>query len=809
MTFKDLKKKIKESYAGAFALESYFKHKNRKHLEFIFRILTILGIGVSSTLYISEVLLSGVDFTAFAPQVFGVTSIVSVIWAILFLFECFYYSYYFKEVPKGDFYIDYDLAFAIHSIRSDDIVSEFFRTSLGWTVLIRAGIKSSDFSAFLNQRKSILEAKSLDFTLNNNSLDLKTFCSTLVKADKDFQQFLFTYGIQEKELAGICEWIVELNDSVTESERWWSSENLSRIQGIGQNWSYGQIYILERYSRPIVSGLSRHYRVHSSYGVKELIELEAVLSRTRDANVLLVGNDEAGKLQIVSHMVQMINEGSVTARLKNKRVILLNNEELVSRNGTKSSFETEFIQIMKQAISAGNIIIVIDDLAGLVSSAGAFGVDLPSLFEPYLSSQNLQVVALSDTERFHSSIQKNPIFAQHFENVLIKEIDDTNTIKVLENELVRFERGGLFFTYQALLTIVDGAERYFPEGVMPDKAIDLLLEIAPKLISQGKSLVEKTDVLSLIETKTGIPVGEVKEVEKEKLLNLESILHKSIVGQDEAINTISNAVRRARSGITSPNRPLGSFLFLGPTGVGKTETTKALAEVFFGQNAQILRLDMSEYSAYDSVSKLIGSFESKQEGVLSSMLREHQYGVLLLDEFEKTTKEVMNLFLQILDEGFFSDGAGKKVMARNLIIIATSNAGSDLIWDSVKNGEDLAKTKDKIIDSIVKSGVLKPELLNRFDGVVVFHPLTETHLRKIAELMLERLHDRLSRNGINLVINENLLNYVVSFGTDPKFGARPMNRAIQEKVEEIIAKKIIAGSISKGSPVELSSEELV
>src|SRR6185369_14450897 len=200
------------------------------------------------------------------------------------------------------------------------------------------------------------------------------------------------------------------------------------------------------------------------------------------------------------------------------------------------------------------------------------------------------------------------------------------------------------------------------------------------------------------------------------------------------------AVRRARSGIASPNRPLSSFLFLGPTGVGKTETTKALAEVFFGNDAHIERLDMSEYSSPDSTSKLIGSFESNHTGVLSSMLREHPYGVLLLDEFEKTTKEVMNLFLQILDEGFFSDMSGKKINARNLIIIATSNAGSDLIWDATKRGEDVAQAKDKIVDSIIEQGIFKPELLNRFDGVIVFHPLGDADLRRITELMLEKLH---------------------------------------------------------------------
>jgi ATP-dependent Clp protease ATP-binding subunit ClpA len=221
-----------------------------------------------------------------------------------------------------------------------------------------------------------------------------------------------------------------------------------------------------------------------------------------------------------------------------------------------------------------------------------------------------------------------------------------------------------------------------------------------------------------------------------------------------------------------------------------------------------MRLDMSEYSSSDAISKLIGSFESKQEGVLSSMLREHQYGVLLLDEFEKTTKEVMNLFLQILDEGFFSDMSGKKVMARNLIIIATSNAGSDLIWSAVQSGSDLSASKDMIIEAIVKQGIFKPELLNRFDGIVVFHPLGNDHLRKIGELMLKKLHDRLAERGMNLVVDQTLIDFVVSHGTDPKFGARPMNRAIQEKVEQIIADKIIRGDITSGTPITLTPVDL-
>jgi ATP-dependent Clp protease ATP-binding subunit ClpC len=371
------------------------------------------------------------------------------------------------------------------------------------------------------------------------------------------------------------------------------------------------------------------------------------------------------------------------------------------------------------------------------------------------------------------------------------------------------------------------AERYFSGSDKMDKAEDLLSEIAPVMRNAGRKIVEESDVLKIVERKTGVSLGAFHEDEQEKLANLETILHKRIVGQEEAVKAISGSMRRARSGIHNPNRPIGSFLFLGPTGVGKTETAKALAEAFFGSENNILRFDMSEYSGADALNKLIGSFESGKQGTLSSALKDKPYGVLLLDEFEKTTAEVMNLFLQVLDEGFFSDMAGKKISARNLIIIATSNAGSEMIWEIMKTslnqssgligrtnstefvlGGDLAKNKDSIIDSLIKNRIFKPELLNRFDGVVLFHPIVGNDLRKVAELMLQKLQKRLQEKELELVVNDKLIDYLMKFGADPKFGARPMNRAVQDKIEQAIADKLIKGEIRAGVRVELSEADL-
>jgi len=283
--------------------------------------------------------------------------------------------------------------------------------------------------------------------------------------------------------------------------------------------------------------------------------------------------------------------------------------------------------------------------------------------------------------------------------------------------------------------------------------------------------------------------------------NLEEILHKRVIGQNMAIDAISGSMRRARSGITDPNRPMGSFLFIGPTGVGKTETVKALNEVFFKNENKIIRLDMSEYNGGDAIEKLIGSYSNKTTGILASKIRDQQYGVLLLDEFEKTSDKVKDLFLQILDEGQFNDSQGNKINCRNLIIVATSNAGSQLIFNATQQGKDLSVMKDEIVGQIIDERIFKPELINRFDGTVLFHSLQKDHLQKIAKLMLEKLNKRIVKNGIKIELNEEITDYLVSIGSDPKFGAREMNRKIKDEVESLIADKIISNEIQTGDTI--------
>lgn len=810
MNLYDIQNRARELYISIFSLEDVLSHRRRKVISQVLGIITGLIFVIWFILFLSHGLFDFKGIDSILLKVRGAGYLSFTLWMLFFASNAFFYSYYFKK-PGEDLgtFIDLDLAYVSLKLSPKDITGSFFNSLLGSRFILRTGIKKELVQDFLNTRVKFLTADDFKCDPKDNIIDLVDFVGSLYECDADLQRFLFTQAIQKKDWLSIAAWIMEIHAKRHSLEGWWSKENLARFPSVGQGWSYGEAYTLKKYQRFLPFSASERYGVHTSYGEKEYGEMQTILAKNRQGNAMMVSDDFSGQLQLISRLEQDIANNVSLEELKGRKVMVLDVEALVSANGNKSEFESEFLKILNEAEYAGNLIIVIDNLPAFIQSANQYGSDIPTILAEHLQSPVLKFVALSGIDQFHSIVEKNGVFVQTFETIIMSGVDMDNTVKILENEIIKYEAIGMLFTYLSLVEMVESGERYFPNAVMPDKAIDILTEIVPRLERKGKTIVERSDVQDLVSEKSGIPVGDVKKEERDKLLNLETILKKRVIGQEEAVTAISNSMRKARSGIENPNRPLGSFLFLGPTGVGKTETTKALAEVFFGSSGNIQRIDMSEYSGVDALEKLIGSYESGKPGILASMVREHPYGVLLLDEFEKTTKEVMNLFLQVLDEGYFSDGTGKKVMARNMIIIATSNAGSQIIWDTMQAGKDLSESKAAIIDSIIAQRIYTPELLNRFDGVILFHPLNQDNIRKISELSLKGLESRLAEKGIDLVINDALINFVASRGNDPKFGARPINRAVSEEVEQIIAKKMISGEVTRGSSVELTESDFV
>ncbi len=806
MTFSELKNAAIKEYYPALFLERLMPHHRQDHLR-------TFAWGLSGGLFILTFVLYGLTATNVSPlfdlvdtKILGLFLISLPLWMMVVGLQAFHYSFYFKE----GYLMQFELAHILYRSHEHDLIVSFLKTKEGKLMMKRAGLTKTDLTDFINNRKSVLPGNTFSLEAGEDgTISVLNYVGALFDRDQEFAEFMFSHGIQKKDFEAISRWVVEREISLKRHKRWWSRDRLGRIPGIGKNWSYGNTFYLDDLSTPIPDVSTGGLGVHSVYGSKELEQLEAVLAKEKGANAILIGDDKEGEIQIIARLNHMIEQGTAYPEIEHSRIVMFEADLLTASVTSKPEFENKFLGLMNEGAFAGNVILVFPDFPGFMASAQSFGSDIVSLLDRYLTSNVMNIVAFSNTEQFHNVLERNVLLMQRMEKIYIQSLDSLNTVRVLENEIISLEKhNGVFFTYPALLALSEGAARYFPDAQMPDRAIELLYELAPINVSRGKRMVTAEDAMELITSKTGIPVGKVDNSEREKLINLEKILHQRIIGQDEAVTAIANAVRRARSGINNPNRPLASFLFLGPTGVGKTESTKALADAFFGAEAKIERLDMSEYTSMDAISKLIGSRELNQPGVLSNMLREQPYGVLLLDEFEKTTPEVMNLFLSILDEGFFSDMSGKKINTRNMLIIATSNAGADIIWESLKEGTDFSHAKELIIDAVIKKGIFKPELINRFDGVIVFHPLTKNDTEKVARLQLEKLQKRLAERGIKLAITDDLVQFVVGYGTDPKFGARPMNRAIQDKVEQIIADKLISGNYRQGALISLTTADL-
>lgn len=795
-------------------LDYIFSHHTRHKIDHFLKISIIIlffaaifsyGLKIIpfiDPLYVEQIL-------AIAPKILGLLLISISFILSIYILELFFRSSYFEELKESNT-LTFEVLKILYAASNGDLTQAFIRSEAGERILLRCGISAKVMETeFLAKRSSSLFDTPLPET-TDGPFTLGSLVLFLLSADEEFRSFIVRSGIREPDLVGCTEWFMRQDELTKKQERWWTRERLATIPGIGKDWAYGGAYTLERYGKEVVERYDAYASTMSLKDSEEVLSLERILVRTRGADAIIVGPSESSAMDVVFDLARSITRGTVTPELEGKRMFVLDYNIIASSLHTKDEYETTLVTIFEEAVGAGNIILVISNLPAFLAQAHSLGSDIMMLIEPYLSSARLQVIATIDMDNFHNVVEQNASLMSQFEKVVVTEPSESKMIPILERVAEDLEaRHPVFFTYSAIDEALRSSENYLPEGVLPDKAIGLLIEVVPECVRARKVLIDRNDILALIKTKTNIPVGEIQEAERTKLLSLEQFLRARVVGQDEAIKVIANAMRRARAGVRNMKRPIGSALFLGPTGVGKTETVKALADLFFGDEKAILRFDMSEYQTADSLERLIGFSDGERAGTLTKTLKEKPYGVLLLDEFEKANKEILDLFLQILDEGFFSDMRGKRVSARNVIIIATSNAGSDLIWQAREQGFDVSAAKDQIISKIIERGIYKPELLNRFDAVVLFNPLGNTELAQIARIMLEKLQKRLKERNLELVITDDLVNAVIKHGTDPLFGARPMNRAIQEKVEQAIAEKLIRGEISEGSQVIIRPEELV
>ena len=702
---------------------------------------------------------------------------------------------------------NYEVCNIYYETKVGDLLKSFCRATHGRRILWRLGISDETIVQFLANRKIIVDFRERTAELGG-VFTLPDLSRKLLETNPDFYQFLFELGIRDREFVGATEWVERIIKKKQQRERFWGKVALGKVPTVGANLAYGGAYTLGKYSRDLSRQVlegGTNFRFTS--GKEEIKQLSIVLARSREANAILVGEDGGEAMDIVFDFARDITNGFINPALRHKRVMAFDAKSFIAGTRTKQELETGLIKVMNDAVKAGNIILCIEDLPGFIESARALDADIVGIIDPYLAGNAIQVIATADNTRFHDLIEPDLAIMRRFEKVVLALPAETALVRILQDVAEETEkRNRIFFTYPAIVEIIRSAELYMSDGVMPDKAVDLLVELTSALIAKGGHLVKKLDVLTFVREKTKIPLGEIKGDERDRLMNLERLMKELVVGQEEALLVIANAMRRSRAGVRNMNRPIGTFLFLGPTGVGKTETAKALATVFFGNESAMSRIDMSEYQGEEGLARMLGGVGGVA-GTISVKQKEHPYGVLLRDEFEKANGKVLDLFLQVFDEGIFHDAKRRKVNARNTIFIATSNAGAEEIREAVRSGVELETVKKKIVDQIIAQGKLKPELLNRFDGIVLFHSLTHENYKKIAGLMLEKLRRHLREQNINLVVNDVLVEAVLAKGVDPEFGARPMARAVQDVVERKVAEKIIVGKSGQGSTIEFAKED--
>ena len=638
--------------------------------------------------------------------------------------------------------------------------------------------------------------------------------SAVVASDKTIQRLFFDFGVKKEDIYNVAHWGEKYNKEYEVTPPF--ADNFRNVKGLADDWVYGYTPTLNAYGKEVaVRSVRSEEHMHILMRKEEAEEIETILARSGKNNVVLVGESGVGKTSIVQGFAQRVYLGTTQPSLQHKRVFELDVSLVLARARDSSTAIDLFEKLLTECERAGNIILVIDNIHNFVGpqhreEVGA--IDISGILIPHLQSDRFQMIAVTDHASYHTNIERVPPLAVLFEKVQVRELNEEQTLTILEDITPKLERRhGLLISYYALWEAVSASGSFIQNIPFPEKAISLLTETLSFVASHpiaGK-VVTQDHVTEIISKKTGIPLGRIEGDEKAKLLNMEELLHKRIISQHEAIVQIASALRRIRSGITERKRPIGTFLFLGPTGVGKTETAKALAAVYFGAEERMIRLDMTEYQSADSINRLIGNVDTQTEAQFANEVRANPFSIVVLDELEKAHPNILNLFLQVLDEGRLTDAFQKKVSFRNTIIIATSNAGSEFIREYVKSGQDTAVIQMKLFEHLLKGNTFKPEFMNRFDAIIVFKPLVQDEVKQVAALMLTDLKKRLEQKGYVFQLADDALEAIAQKGFDVDFGARAMRRFIQEHVENKIADKIIKGEYLEGDTITVIAADII
>ncbi len=569
--------------------------------------------------------------------------------------------------------------------------------------------------------------------------------------------------------------------------------------GIGTELLFGYTPELNKY----VDDLSKPQPFsHHLVGREQLVvRMERALSS--GSSIVLTGLPGVGKKTVVLEFAKRAMNGDLGKGLIYKRVLELDYTFLMSQSMDISQKKANLSVLLSEASQAGNVILVIKDLHRL-TSRDVEGLDFTDVFEKHLESGNLKIIAVSSQEDYERFLFSNSRLRKHFEAIEVVPPSKDVALEILTNSADDWEISKkITVTTQALTEIIEGSDKYITETPFPEKALEVLDRTISLIERKDKNTIFPDDVDSVLADQTGIALARLTEKEKEILGNLEEVLHTKLIGQEIAISQIAKSLRSRSVGAKDESRPIGSFLFLGPTGVGKTQTAKVLSQVYYGSEKNIIRFDMAEYTGDEGLARLIGSVGKNFPGALTTAIKNKPSSILLLDEIEKAPPEIFNLFLNLLDEGYIVDAFDRKISARHLFVIATSNAGSEYIRQSVIKGVEGEKLQTEVLDYVQKNHTFSPEFLNRFDGVVVFTPLSKPDLKHIASLLLQELAAKLKDQNISLQITDDVCAKLAEDGFEPEFGARPMRRIVDVEIGDIIGKAILKNTLVSGSVFKL------
>lgn len=698
---------------------------------------------------------------------------------------------------KNTFYLE--KLFAQQSISNIFIIAELDKEELSKRL-----VKLISNSQLDNLSKECFE---LAKQQNTRYVELEQLFLVLISKIKNIDTILSEFKSSYENIYKSAEWILQKREDLAKLYIWQDAYEEPLLAGFGHGLT-GRV-------TPSLDAISTDFTARAKMGdyIKfsgrdELIEEIAEFLGGANINLLLIGEPGSGKTSVVKNLANRIIRGTKYKTISNKRIVSINLGGLISGTRSYGDLAEKLEAALEDAIGSGDVILFIDEIHTLTSALGQEqegSSNVFSILQPYLETKKVQFIGATNVENYRKHIEPVGSFANLFEVIKVPETDFEDTLKILKDTAEQREKDfNITVTMPSLLHVIKLSKKLVHDRVFPDKAIDVLNRASNSARKSADKTLTTSDIEKEIADMTNIPVSAVSEEESTKLLSLEDEMRKRVVGQDLAIKQVVSAIKRARTGIRDENKPIASFLFVGTTGVGKTETAKTLSGTFFGDRKAMIRLDMSEYQTPDSIDKLIGKSDASTKGILTEAVRSKPFAVILLDEIEKAHSQVILAFLQVLDDGRLTDSSGRTVDFTNTIIIATSNSGTKEIQEVTEKNGSYDEIKE-VANKAVREH-FAPEFLNRFTNIVVFKPLEVKDLKQIVLIMLDRVKNMAKEKSINISFNNDLIEGLITRGYNPQWGARPMARAIEETVENYLADKILKKELKQGSVIELGKE---